>query len=72
MTQQDQNEQMEVFEEKAQELVSLTFALCEQQIAQGPKIAAPPQKALAAAALCVRESVQTFIAVSYIPVDRKN
>ena len=71
MTQQNQKEQMDVFEEKALELVSLTLALCEQQIAQGPKVAAPPQRALAAAALCVRESVQTFIAVSNIPGDQK-
>ncbi len=69
MTQQNHNEQLEAFEVKAQELVSMTFALCESQLAQGPKTAEPPQKALAAAALCVRESVKTFVAVSSIPTN---
>lgn len=61
-----------VVEEKAEELVSITFALCEQQFDQGPRVTTPPQKALAAAALSVQESVRTFLAVTNIPDDQRS
>lgn len=69
--QQGKKEEIVVYEEKAQELVSMTFALCEKQIAQGPKVAASPQRALAAAALCVQQSVKTFLEVTNIPKGRE-
>ena len=67
MTQQNHKVELVAFEEKAQELVSMTFALCEQRIASEEPIALPPQKALEAAALCVQASVNTFLAVTNFP-----
>ena len=58
---------MQAFEEKAREVVSLAFAVCEDELSTGKSAPTPPQKALAAAALSVRESVKTFLAVSAIP-----
>lgn len=59
---------VQAFEQKAREFVSLTLAVCEQELAPGSAAPTPPQTALAAAALSVRESVKTFLAVSAIPV----
>jgi hypothetical protein len=68
MTQQNQNQStLEEYEEKAQEMVWMTFALCEQQMAERAKFAIEPQKALTAAALCVRQSLHTFMAVTKLP-----
>lgn len=64
--------EFEVFEEKANELVSMTFALCEKRMAERQLMVSPPQKALAAAALSVQESVKTFLAVTNIPDETKN
>lgn len=61
--------EVEVFEEKANELVSMTFALCEKRLAQKPNAVSLPQKTLAAAALSVQESIKTFLAVTNIPDD---
>ncbi|MES9995775.1 hypothetical protein [Desulfovibrio aminophilus] len=61
--------EVEVFEEKANELVSMTFALCEKRLSKEPNAVSLPQKALAAAALSVQESVKTFLAVTNIPDD---
>lgn len=58
---------VQAFEEKAREFISLTFAVCEKELAMNTAQPTPPQKALAAAALSVRESVNTFLAVSNIP-----
>lgn len=67
MSQQKQKVELEMFEEKAHELVSLTLALCEQRVAEDDNAKLPPQKALEAAALSVKASVNTFLAVSNIP-----
>jgi len=66
--------ELEAFEEKANELVSMTFALCEQRLTGGHVVISPPQKALAAAALSVQESVKTFLAVTNIPdeIDKRD
>lgn len=58
---------VQAFEEKAREFVSLTLAVCEQELAAEGAAPTPPKKALAAAALSVQESVKTFLAVSAIP-----
>lgn len=58
---------MQAFEEKAREVVSLAFAVSEDELSTGKKAPTPPQEVLAAAALSVRESVKTFLAVSAIP-----
>ncbi len=70
MTRHDQ-ENLAVFEEKAQELVSMTFALCEKRLAEDTQAPLPPQEALAAAALSVQASVNTFLAVTTIPDERQ-
>jgi hypothetical protein len=67
MNQQNPKAEQVVFEEKAQELVSLTFALCERRVANEGKASLQPQKALEAAALSVQASVNTFLAVTNIP-----
>ena len=64
--QQQNKEEIVEFEEKAQELVSMTFALCEQRIIAA-KVPQPPEKALAAAALSVQTSLNTFLAVTHLP-----
>lgn len=69
MTQQNQNTLKE-YEEKAHEMVWMTFALCEQQIAERAKQAIEPQRALSAAALCVRESLHAFMAVTHLPKEK--
>ncbi|GFH63347.1 MAG: hypothetical protein ZNDK_1118 [Candidatus Desulfovibrio kirbyi] len=56
-----------IFEEKAREFISLTLAICEQELSAVKTQPTPPQKALAAAALSVQESVKTFLAVTNIP-----
>lgn len=63
MTRQ-QSERMKAYEEKAKELVSLTLNVCEERLTQPVEPTALQGDALASAAMCVRESVNTFIAVS--------
>ena len=58
---------VQAFEEMAQELVSLSFAICEEELAVAKTPPSPPQKALAAAALSVKESVNTFLAITRVP-----
>lgn len=61
---------VQAFEQKAREFVTLTLAVCEQELAAGRTALTPPplqKSALAAAALSVQESVKTFLAVSAIP-----
>jgi hypothetical protein len=58
---------METMEYKAEELVALTFELCEERLASSRVPLTPPQKALSAAAMNVQQSVETFLAVSQIP-----
>lgn len=71
MSHQDKKDTVAVFREKASEFVSLTFDVCEEHLARGPKAADSSQKALAAAALCVRASVTTFLAVTGDSDERK-
>lgn len=70
MTRQ-QAERMKAYEEKAKELVSLTLNVCEERLAQPVEPTALQGDALASAAMSVRESVNTFIAVSRLSVGEK-
>ena len=63
---QQQNEKMKSYEKKAEELVALTLDVCEQKLAEPVKHTVLQGEALASAAMCVRDSVKTFIAVSRI------
>jgi len=65
-TQQD-TIKMRKMECQAEELVSLTFELCEERLASARIPLTRPQKALSAAAMSVQQSVETFLAVSQIP-----
>jgi hypothetical protein len=57
---------MREMENKAEELVSLTFELCEERLASARIPLTHPQKALSAAAMTVQQSVETFLAVTQI------
>jgi len=54
-------------ENRAEELVALTFELCEERLASARVPLTPPQKALSAAAMTVQQSIETFLSVSQIP-----
>lgn len=66
-----QNEKMRTYEKKAEELVALTLDVCEQKLAEPAEPAASQGEALASAAMCVRDSVKTFLAVSRISAEEK-
>ncbi|SBW00911.1 hypothetical protein KL86DPRO_11864 [uncultured delta proteobacterium] len=70
MTRQ-QSEKMKAYEEKAKELVSLTLNVCEEQLMQPVEPTPLQGDALASAAMSVRESVNTFIAVSRLSAGEK-
>ncbi len=70
MTRQ-QTEKMKAYEEKAKELVSLTLNVCEERLTQPEEPTTLQGDALASAAMSVRESVNTFIAVSRLSVEEK-
>ena len=70
MTRQ-QSEKMKAYEEKAKELVSLTLDVCEERLTRPVEPAALQGDALASAAMCVRESVNTFIAVSRLSAEEE-
>lgn len=70
MTRQ-QSEKMKAYEEKAKELVSLTLNVCEERLTQPVEPTALQGDAMASAAICVRESVNTFIAVSRLSAEEK-
>ncbi|MEI3452136.1 MAG: hypothetical protein F8N36_01360 [Desulfovibrio sp.] len=70
MTRQ-QTEKMKAYEEKAKELVSLTLNVCEERLTQPVEPTTLQGDALASAAMSVRESVNTFIAVSRLSVEEK-
>ena len=70
MTRQ-QTEKMKAYEEKAKELVSLTLNVCEERLTQPVEHTTLQGDALASAAMSVRESVNTFIAVSRLSVEEK-
>ena len=66
-----QNETMKNYAEKAEELVALTLDVCEQKLAEPAKPTAMQGEALASAAMCVRDSVKTFLAVSRIAAEEE-
>lgn len=66
-----QTEKMKVYEEKANELVSLTLNVCEERLTQPVEPTALKGDALASAAMSVRASVNTFIAVSRLSAEEK-
>lgn len=66
-----QTEKMKVYEEKANELVSLTLNVCEERLTQPVEPTALEGGALASAAMSVRASVNTFIAVSRLSAEEK-
>ena len=70
MTRQ-QTEKMKAYEEKAKELVSLTLNVCEERLTQPVEPTRLLGDGLASAAMSVRESVNTFIAVSRLSVEEK-
>lgn len=70
MTRQ-QSEKMKAYEEKAKELVSLTLDVCEERLTRPVEPTTLQGDALASAAMCVRESVNTFIAVSRLSAEEK-
>lgn len=70
MTRQ-QSEAMKTYEEKAKELVSLTLNVCEERLMQPVEPTALQGDALTSAAMSVRESVNTFIAVSRLSAEGK-
>ena len=53
-------------EGKAEELVSLTLEVCEKRLATARTLS-PEGVALSSAALSVRQSIKTFLAVTGIP-----
>lgn len=65
-----QTEKMKEYEEKANELVSLTLNVCEERLTQPIEPTALQGDALAFAAMSVRASVNTFIAVSRLSVEK--
>lgn len=66
MVRQNNNDLREV-EDMAEELVALTFEVCEKRLSSAYKNLTPPQVALSAAAMSVQQSVETFLAVTNIP-----
>lgn len=60
------NRSIKDYEAKAEELVAMTLGVCERRLAEPEKTPPPHGEALASAAMCVRDSVKTFIAVSRI------
>lgn len=66
-----QAEKMKVYEKKANELVSLTLNVCEERLTQPVEPTALEGDALASAAMSVRASVHTFIAVSRLSAEEK-
>ena len=68
MTQQ-QVEKIKSYEEKAEELVSLTLDVCESKLMRPAQPSELEGNVLAHAAMSVRESVKTFIAVSRLTAE---
>ena len=66
MDQQDKHEDLLKVEGKAEELVSLTLEVCEKRLTDSRNLS-PEHVALSSAAMSVRQSVKTFLAVTGIP-----
>jgi len=56
-----------MMENMAEDLVALTFALCERRLAAARVPLTPAQEALSSAAMIVHQSVELFLAVTQIP-----
>jgi hypothetical protein len=57
---------LEEFEGKADELISLMFALCEERLREIAAIRDARASSLAHAAMAVRDALQTFLALQRI------
>lgn len=57
------NKSMQEYEAKAEELISLTLGVCEQRLSVGES----QGEVLSSAAMCVRDSVKTFLAATRLP-----
>ena len=66
MDQQDKHEDLRKGGGKADELVSLTLEVCEKRLTDSRNLS-PEHVALSSAAMSVRQSVKTFLAVTGIP-----
>lgn len=71
MVQRSKHEDVRKVEGKAEELVSLTLEMCEKRLAVDQALS-PEGEALSSAAMCVRQSVKTFLAVTGIPGAENN
>jgi len=67
MNRENSGNNMNRMEHRAEEFVSLAFEVCEERLSYGRAPLTAPQKALAAAAMGVQQSITTFLAVSKIP-----
>ena len=63
---QERHEDLLKVEGKAEELVSLTLEVCEKRLTDSRNLS-PEHVALSSAAMSVRQSVKTFLAVTGIP-----
>lgn len=66
MSQRDKAAELTAFEEKAKELVHLTFELCEASLTNEERKTTPSELALEAAAHTVEQSLKTLLAVKHI------
>ena len=66
MGQQNRSEDLRMVEGKAEELVSLTLEVCERRLTAARALS-PEDVALSSAAMSVRQSIKTFLAVTKIP-----
>lgn len=66
MNRQNTHEDLRKVEGKAEELVSLTLEVCEKRLTDSCELS-PEHVALSSAAMSVRQSVKTFLAVTSIP-----
>jgi len=69
MIQENGDSSLKAMEHRAEELMTLTIEVCEERLAFGKAQMNAPKKALAEAAMGVRQSIKTFLAVSKIPGD---
>jgi len=67
MNRQNNGNDIKGVEHHAEEFVALAFEMCEKRLASARAPLTAPQKALSAAAMCVQQSVETFLHVSRIP-----
>lgn len=58
---------MQDCERKAQELISMVLAMCEQRLLQDTGLNSPVGAALSEAALAVKSSIRTFVFIERLP-----